>query len=203
MFITFEGIDGSGKSTQAKALVAALEAAGKPCVWTREPGGSEGAEAIRKLLVEGDPDRWSAQTELLLFNAARRDHLEKTIEPALARGDVVVCDRYVDSTRVYQGIARADQRKVVDLIHKTMIKREADLTFIIDIDPEVSLTRGLARNSGEDRFEDMGMDFQKCLRAGFLDLAEQYSDRCYVIDGAQNVQAVQRAIWAIYEGRLS
>lgn len=203
MFITFEGIDGSGKSTQAKALVATLETAGKPCIWTREPGGSEGAEAIRKLLVEGDPDRWSAETELLLFNAARRDHLEKTIEPALANGVTVVCDRYVDSTRVYQGVARANIREVVDLIHKTMIKREPDLTFIIDIDPEISLTRGLARSSGEDRFEDMGMDFQKRLRAGFLDLATQYPDRCHIIDGAQTMQAVQRAVWAAYESAMS
>jgi dTMP kinase len=199
MFITFEGIDGSGKSTQAKALVAALEAAGKPCIWTREPGGSEGAEAIRKLLVEGDPDRWSAKTEILLFNAARRDHLEKTIDPALARGATVICDRYVDSTRVYQGVARAELRETVDLMHKTMIGREADLTFIIDIDPEISLTRGLARNSGEDRFEDMGIDFQKRLRAGFLALAADYSDRCHVIDGAQTMDAVTRAVWAVYE----
>lgn len=203
MFITFEGIDGSGKSTQAKALVAALEAAGKTCIWTREPGGSEGAEAIRKLLVEGNPDRWSAQTELLLFNAARRDHLEKTIAPALARGATVVCDRFVDSTRVYQGVARADQREIVDLIHKTIIKREADLTFIIDIDPEISLDRGLKRNSGEDRFEDMGLGFQKRLRAGFLDLAAQYSDRCHIIDGAQTVDAVERAVWAAYESASS
>jgi dTMP kinase len=203
MFITFEGIDGSGKSTQAKALVAALEAVGKPCIWTREPGGSTGAEAIRKLLVEGDPDRWSAETELLLFNAARRDHLEKTIAPALARGAVVVCDRFVDSTRVYQGVARGDLRELVDLMHKTMIKREADLTFIIDIDPEVSLNRGLARKSGEDRFEDMGLDFQKRLRAGFLDLAVQYPDRCHIIDGAQTVRAVVRAVWAAYESALS
>jgi len=199
LFITFEGIDGSGKSTQAKALVAALKDRGKPCIWTREPGGSEGAEAIRKLLVEGDPDRWSAETEVLLFNAARRDHLEKTITPALARGETVVCDRYVDSTRIYQGVVRADMRETVDIMHKTMIGREADLTFIIDIDPEVALTRGLARNSGEDRFEDMGLQFQKDLRAGFLDLAAQNPDRCTVIDGSQSMAAVGQAILAAYE----
>lgn len=203
MFISFEGIDGSGKSTQAKALVSTLQAQGKSCIWTREPGGSEGAEAIRKLLVEGDPDRWSAETEILLFNAARRDHLEKTIQPALLRGATVVCDRYVDSTRVYQGVARADLRQVVDLMHETMIERETDLTFIIDIDPEVALTRGLARNSGEDRFEDMGLDFQKHLRVGFLDLAKQYPKRCHVIDGAQDVHAVERDVLAIYESILS
>ncbi|WP_255478293.1 dTMP kinase [Amylibacter sp. SFDW26] len=199
MFITFEGIDGSGKSTQAKALVEALKSQNVPCTWTREPGGSEGAEAIRKLLVEGDPNRWSAETEILLFNAARRDHLEKTIAPALERGETIVCDRFVDSTRIYQGVVRADLRETVDIMHKTMIGREADLTFIIDIDPEVALTRGLARNSGEDRFEDMGLQFQKDLRAGFLELAKQNPERCKIIDGSQSMEDVGRDVLAAYE----
>ena len=199
MFITFEGIDGSGKSTQAKALIAKLQSQNTPCIWTREPGGSKGAEEIRKLLVEGDPDRWSAETELLLFNAARRDHLEKTIEPALAKGQVVICDRYVDSTRVYQGVARSELRETVELLHKTLIGREADLTFIIDIDPEVALTRGLARNSGEDRFEDMGLEFQKSLRAGFLSLAKENPKRCQMIDGNQDIQDVEKAVFAAYQ----
>ena len=199
MFITFEGIDGSGKSTQAKALVERLKSKGIPCIWTREPGGSEGAETIRKLLVEGDPDRWSPETEILLFNAARRDHLEKTINPALECGETVVCDRFVDSTRIYQGVARADLRKTVDIMHKTMIGREADLTFIIDIDPKVALTRGLARNSGEDRFEDMGLQFQKNLRAGFLELAHHNPERCKVIDGSQSMEDVGRDVLAAYE----
>jgi dTMP kinase len=203
MFITFEGIDGSGKSTQAKALVSTLQAQGMSCIWTREPGGSEGAEAIRKLLVEGDPDRWSAETEILLFNAARRDHLEKTIQPALLRGATVVCDRYVDSTRVYQGVARADLRHLVDLMHEKMIGCEANLTIIIDINPKTALDRGLARNSGEDRFEEMGLGFQKRLRAGFLDLAKQYPDRCCVIDGALSVEAVQNAVLDAYMRALS
>ncbi len=202
MFITFEGIDGSGKSTQAKSLVTALETKGMSCVWTREPGGSEGAEAIRKLLVEGDPDRWSPETEILLFNAARRDHLEKTILPALENGQTVISDRFVDSTRVYQGVARADLRETVDILHKTMIQQEADLTFIIDIDPEVALKRGLARNSGEDRFEDMGLQFQKDLRAGFLDLAKQNPNRCKVIDGSQSMQDVGKAVLAAYESAM-
>ncbi len=199
MFITFEGIDGSGKSTQAKALATNLQAAGRPCIWTREPGGSHGAEAIRKLLVEGDPDRWSPETEILLFSAARRDHMEKTIAPALGCGKTVISDRYVDSTRIYQGVARADLRQTVDIIHKTMIGREADMTFIIDIDPKVALSRGLARNSGEDRFEDMGLAFQQRLRAGFLSLATQYPNRCHIIDGAQSMAAVERAVLAVYE----
>ncbi len=203
MFISFEGIDGSGKSTQAKALAANLQVAGCPAILTREPGGSDGAEAIRRLLVEGDPDRWSPETEILLFTAARRDHLEKTINPALKRGDSVISDRYVDSTRIYQGVARADLRQTVDIMHETMIGREADLTFIIDIDPEISLSRGLARCSGEDRFEDMGLGFQHRLRAGFLALATEFPDRCHIIDGAQSPSAVERAVLAVYESTLT
>jgi dTMP kinase len=199
LFVTFEGIDGSGKSTQAKALVTYLESIGRPCIWTREPGGSEGAEAIRKLLVEGDPDRWSAETEILLFNAARRDHLEKTIQPALDGGTTVICDRFVDSTRVYQGVARADLRQTVDLMHETMIGREADLTFIIDIDPELALNRGLARQSGEDRFEDMGLEFQKNLRAGFIELARENPKRCHIIDGMLSIQQVEQTVRSIFE----
>ncbi|WP_312526639.1 dTMP kinase, partial [Paracoccus sp. (in: a-proteobacteria)] len=158
MFISFEGIDGSGKSTQARRLADDLRATGRDVVLTREPGGSPGAEEIRKLLVEGRTERWSPETELLLFNAARRDHLERTILPALSQGATVISDRYVDSTRVYQGAARADLRATVDQLHQMMIAVETDLTFIIDIDPTVSLSRGQARNTTEDRFEGMGLD---------------------------------------------
>ena len=132
-FITFEGIDGSGKSTQARLLSAFLKAKGIDVVLTREPGGSPGAEEIRRLLVEGAPDRWSAETEILLFTAARRDHLEKTIGPALERGATVISDRYADSTRVYQGAARGELRALVDTLHDAVIVREPDLTFVIDM----------------------------------------------------------------------
>ena len=162
-FITFEGIDGSGKSTQAKRLVAHLTSLGHDVIHTREPGGSAGAEEIRRLLVEGDPDRWSAETEILLFTAARRDHLEKTIIPALAAGKWVVSDRFADSTRVYQGATRGDLRGIVDALHAQMIGVEPDMTFIIDMDPVAALSRGLARKSGEDRFEDFGLDFQNLM----------------------------------------
>ena len=182
-FITFEGVDGSGKSTQSRLLADALRAVGRDVVLTREPGGSPGAEEIRRLLVEGDPDRWSAETEILLFTAARRDHLERTILPALERGTTVISDRFADSTRVYQGAARGDLRAVVDRLHEAVIGREPDLTFIIDMDPDEALARGLARKSGEDRFEDMGAAFQHKLREGFLSLAEANPDRCVVIDG--------------------
>lgn len=183
LFLTFEGIDGSGKSTQARLLADALTAAGHDVVLTREPGGSMGAEMIRSLLVEGDPDRWSAETEILLFTAARRDHLEKTIAPALDASKIVISDRFADSTRVYQGAARGDLRGKVDALHDLMIAREPDLTFVIDMDPVEALRRGLARGSGEDRFEDMGEAFQHRLRQGFLDLAEAAPTRCKVIDG--------------------
>src|SRR6056297_1264448 len=140
MFITFEGIDGSGKSTQARLLADRLPDA----VLTREPGGSPGAEEIRRLLLTGDTDRWSAETEILLFTAARRDHLERTIAPALASGRDVVTDRFADSTRVYQGATRGDLRALVDTIHDAAIGGEPDLTLVLDMDPAVALERGLA-----------------------------------------------------------
>ena len=185
-FITFEGIDGSGKSTQARLLAAFLKAQGNEVVLTREPGGSPGAEEIRRLLVEGSPDRWSPQSEILLFTAARRDHLEKTIEPALARGATVISDRFADSTRVYQGAARGELRGLVDTLHDAVIAREPDLTFVIDMDPAEALRRGLARQSGEDRFEEMGESFQERLRDGFTALADDHPDRCFLINGARD-----------------
>jgi dTMP kinase len=182
-FITFEGIDGSGKSTQARRLAQWLVDQGHDVVLTREPGGSPGAEEIRQLLLTGDPDRWSAETEILLFTAARRDHLEKTILPALAAGKTVVSDRFADSTRVYQGATRGDLRAKVDALQTLMIGRDPDLTFVIDMDPATALERGLARRSGEDRFEDFGLPFQETLRHGFLALARAEPHRCVLIDG--------------------
>lgn len=198
MFISFEGIDGSGKSTQARRLVDTLRARGRDVVLTREPGGSDGAEAIRRLLVEGDPDRWSPETELLLFNAARRDHLERLIQPALDRGAWVVSDRFADSTRVYQGATRGDLRGLVDALHGLVIGREPDLTVVIDMDPEVALSRGLARGSGEDRFEEFGLPFQQKLRAGFLSLAGDFPDRIRVIDGMADADTVAARIEALF-----
>jgi dTMP kinase len=194
VFITFEGIDGSGKSTQARRLAEALRADGRDAVLTREPGGSPGAEEIRRLLVEGDPDRWSGETEILLFTAARRDHLEKTIRPALDAGRIVVSDRFADSTRVYQGAARGDLRPFVDRLHEMAIGIEPDLTLVIDMEPEAALARGLARKSGEDRFEELGAAFQTRLREGFLALAAEHADRCRVIDGNRDPDAVARDI---------
>jgi len=195
-FITFEGIDGSGKSTQSRRFADLLRSAGHDVIMTREPGGSTGAEEIRKLVLTGGTDRWSAETELLLFTAARRDHLEKTINPALTAGKTVVCDRFADSTRVYQGATRGDLRAKVDALHKLMIGREPDLTIIIDMDPAIALERGLARKSGEDRFEDFGLGFQETLRHGFLALAKSFPDRCVIIDGNRTKDQIASEIAA-------
>ncbi len=194
-FISFEGIDGSGKSTQARLLAERLQGEGRDVVLTREPGGSPGAESIRKLLLEGAPERWSAETELLLFTAARRDHLERTIAPALARGAVVICDRFADSTRMYQGLSRGDLRAAVDQLHALMIGREPDLTLLIDMDPDAGLARALARGGGEDRFESFGAGLQARMRQGFLDLAQEFSGRFRVIDGARDPGAVAADVY--------
>lgn len=196
MFISFEGIDGSGKSTQARRLAAALATEGQEILLTREPGGSRGAEEIRRLVLEGEPDRWSPETELLLFTAARRDHLERTIRPALTAGQWVVCDRFADSTRVYQGVSRGDLRAMVDRLHDLMIGVEPDLTFIIDIDAETGLSRARARPGAEQRFEDFGLPLQARMREGFLALAREFPDRCRVIDGGGDEDAVAARVRA-------
>ena len=184
MFLSFEGIDGSGKSTQARLLAEALRAEGRDVLLTREPGGSPGAEEIRRLLVEGAGERWSAETECLLFTAARRDPLERTIRPALEAGRSVVTDRFADSTRVYQGAARGDLRDLVDRLHGLTIGIEPDRTFVIDIDPATALARGTARGGVEDRFESLGLTFQQRLAQGFRALAREYPGRVRLIDGS-------------------
>ncbi|ARC37525.1 dTMP kinase [Paracoccus yeei] len=196
MFISFEGIDGSGKSTQARLLADRLRARGHETVLTREPGGSDGAEQIRALLVEGGQERWSPETELLLFNAARRDHVERLIRPALDRGAWVVSDRFADSSRVYQGVARDGNRQLVEALHCLVIGIEPDLTFLIDMDPAASLARSKARGGTEDRFESLGLEFQQRLRAGFLALAREYPDRIRVIDGEGPEDAVAARVLA-------
>ena len=203
LFITLEGIDGSGKSTQAQLLAEGLRAMGYDVVRTREPGGSPGAEEIRSLVLEGPPDRWSPESELLLFTAARRDHLEKTIRPALAQGKVVICDRFADSTRIYQGITRADLRNTVDALHDLMIGQEPDLTYVIDIAPEQGLARAQGRQAGEQRFEDFGLAMQAKMRAGFLALACEFSQRCHVIEGDRPPSQVAAELLNIARAHLS
>lgn len=192
-FLSFEGIDGSGKSTQARMLADALTGRYEVHL-TREPGGSTGAEDIRALVLQGATDRWSPETELLLFTAARRDHLEKTIRPRVAAGQVVISDRFADSTRIYQGLTRGDLRNTVDRLHALMIGVEPDLTVLIDIPADVGLQRATARAGAEMRFEDMGLSVQQKARDGFLALAAENLTRFRVIDGARSLDLVAQDV---------
>ena len=199
LFITFEGTDGSGKSTQTRLLAARLEEQGWNVLLTREPGGSTGAEEIRSLVLEGLPERWSAETEILLFTAARRDHMEKIILPALAKGKIVICDRFVDSTRMYQGLRRDDLRTAVDTLTELMIERQPDLTILLDIDAHIGHARAKSRNTLEERFEDFGVELQSKMREGFLQLAKEYPDRIRVVDGNQKIEALSENILELIE----
>ena len=201
-FISFEGIDGSGKSTQAKVLTKTLEDLGHNVVLTREPGGSIVAEESRRLVLQGDPDRWSAESEILLFTAARRDHLEKTILPALDAGKIVICDRFADSTRMYQGLSRGDLRTLVDELHSLMIPRDPDLTVLIDLDPKLGLSRAKSRNTIEERFEDFGISLQEKMRVGFLNLAEEYAERFRVIDGQRDVDVIAADVLSVVQKHI-
>lgn len=195
VFITFEGGEGAGKSTQLRRLVAHLAGAGREVVATREPGGSAGAEAIRGLLVEGAADRWSPLSETLLLYAAREDHLERLIRPALARGAAVVSDRFADSTRAYQGAGGGVAPSVIDALERTVLgETRPDLTLILDLPAERGLARAARRGGGEARFESKGLAFHQRLRDGFLALAAAEPGRCVVIDADQPEDAVAAAV---------
>ena len=182
--ITFEGGEGVGKSTQIRRLATGLAKAGVDVVMTREPGGTSGAEAIRDLVTEGKADRWSPMTETLLFLAARQDHIERLIEPALARGRWVLCDRFIDSTRVYQGIAGTLGLDLIDRLHRTIFDRLApDLTILLDLPIETGLARREAAGEA-NRFEQKVTEFHQAVRSGFLDLAAREPERFSVIDAA-------------------
>lgn len=197
-FITIEGGEGSGKSTQIALLKQALEKTGRPFVLTREPGGEEGAEAIRALLVTGDKNRWDALAETLLFTAARVQHVARLIAPALAEGKLVLCDRFVDSTRVYQGIGKGIPAEFIAALHAlTLGNTMPDLTIILDIDPQAGLARAKGRAGNETRFEGMDIEFHQQVRAGFLAIARTEPQRCHVIDASQDAQGVHRQILAL------
>jgi dTMP kinase len=201
-FITFEGGEGAGKSTQLGRLVERLRSSGLEVVATREPGGSPGAEAIRALVLNGAADRWSPVTETLLMYAARRDHLERVIEPALARGAWVVCDRFADSTRAYQGAAGGtDPALIAALEAQVLGPVRPDLTLVFDIAPEAGLARAEARG-GEQRFESKGLAFHARLREAFLAIAGAEPERCAVIDASRARGAVEAAVWEAVRARL-
>ena len=202
-FISFEGIDGSGKSTQIQRLANFLKTLDFDVITTREPGGSKGGEEIRNLLLQGNVDRWSAETEILLFTAARRDHLERIILPALEEGKIVICDRFTDSTRMYQGMRGANLRNLVDTLNEKVINFDPDLTIIIDINPEISLKRAKSRKTVEERFEDFGVDLQMKMRKGFIELAKEFGDRIEVVDGQQSVDKLAQDICSLVKAKIS
>ncbi len=194
-FITLEGGEGAGKSTQAALLGQALRQAGLEVLATREPGGSLGAEAIRSLLLQGAEGGWEPMSELLLFLAARREHVTRSIRPALERGAWVICDRFADSTMAYQGYAQGLGRETVEIGQRLALGGfMPDLTLILDLPVEAGLARAEKRAGGETRYERMDKSFHLRLREGFLDIARREPGRCRVIDAAGPVEAVQRAL---------
>jgi dTMP kinase len=196
-FITFEGGEGAGKSTQLTRLADRLEAAGRAVVRSREPGGSPGAEAIRSLLVIGEADRWSPVTETLLMYAARRDHIERVIAPALARGSMVLCDRFADSTRAYQGAGGGAPASLISALEAEVLgDLRPDLTLILDLPTASGLARAAGRGGGEARFESKGLAFHERLRAGFLAIAQADPRRCRIVDAARDEMSVAADVWA-------
>jgi dTMP kinase len=201
-FISFEGGEGAGKSTQIRRLSDRLKASGFDVVLTREPGGSAGAEAIRELLVNGEADRWSSTTETLLMYAARRDHLERVIRPALDRGAIVLCDRFADSTRAYQGAGGDAPASLITALEEHVLGGTLPgLTLIFDIPAEIGLQRAAVRG-GEARFESKGLEFHERLRAGFLAIARREPERCAVIEASAEPDMVFADVWGVVSERL-
>jgi dTMP kinase len=204
-FITLEGGEGAGKSVQAKRLEAALTALGLDVVRTREPGGSPHAEELREAILSGFGARFGPEGEALLFAAARIDHLDKTIVPALERGAWVVCDRFADSTRAYQGVAgKLPPGFIAQLEEVTVGANRPDLTLVLDVPAQAGLERAATRRGSEaaDRFEAEGLAFHETLRRAFLDIAAAEPQRCAVIDATRSEDEVGAAIWSVVEGRL-
>jgi len=202
-FITFEGGEGAGKTTQLRLLADELKKRGLPVVVTREPGGAAGAEDIRKLLVEGETNRWEPLTEALLHFAARREHLSRTVWPAMSEGTWVLCDRFADSTLAYQGYGHGLPSETIEQLYSTTVGAFApDLTIILDLPVEEGLRRAAARANGEDRYERMDRDFHQRLRQGFLDIARAHANRCVVLSALGSLEDVQSRILKAVEVRL-
>ncbi|MEM8688210.1 MAG: dTMP kinase [Pseudomonadota bacterium] len=201
-FITFEGGEGAGKSTQVRLLAEALTSRGLTVVQTREPGGAPQAELLRDLLISGDADRWSPEAEALLNYAARDDHLRSTIRPALEAGSWVLCDRFADSTRAYQGLAGNVAMEMIDAVHAQIVgATDPDLTLILNIAPETGLARAHARGDA-NRFEMKGLAFHQRLQESFLELADRFKERSVVIDASGSIDEISSAIWNAVETRL-
>lgn len=200
LFITFEGGEGTGKSTQIARLAERLKPLSRDVLVTREPGGTPEAEAIRALLVSGDVSRWTPAAEALLNSAARDSHLVKVIRPALADGAIVLCDRFMDSTRAYQGHAGGCDPAFIDALERTIVgTTRPALTLIFDLDPAIGLVRAKARSdaAAEDRYERKGIAFHHRLREGFLDILRRDPQRCRLVDASLTVDDVEDSVWAI------
>lgn len=202
-FVTFEGGEGAGKSTQVARTADALRRRGLSVLVTREPGGTPGAEEIRRLLVHGQGERWSGMTELLLHFAARRDHLERRVWPALAAGEWVLCDRFADSTRAYQGAGHGVPPATIDQLYALAVGTfRPDLTLILDVPPALGLQRAAARRAGEGRYETLDAAFHQRVAQGFRDLAAAEPERCVLIEAGADAETVQEAVLAAIETRL-
>ena len=202
-FITLEGGEGAGKTTQVALLQAALRGAGIDALATREPGGAPGAEAIRPLLVQGAPGRWDALAEALLHYAARRDHLVTTVRPALEAGTWVISDRFADSTMAYQGFGLGLGAELIAALDEAVVgDTRPDLTLILDLPVEAGLQRAAARHDDAQRYERMDLDFHRRVRQGFLDIARRDPGRCLVIDAAGAIEATHAAVRDAVRERL-
>ena len=203
LFITFEGGEGTGKSTQVARLAERLSAGGGKLTVTREPGGTPAAEHLRGLLVSGETGRWSATGEALLNYAARESHLNDLIRPALAEGHVVLCDRFMDSTRAYQGYAGGCSMALIDALEEGVVgATRPDLTLIFDLDPEQGLLRARNRGDSEDRYERKGLDFHRRLRSGFLEILDREPGRCRLVDAGRPADDVSKQVWSFVSERL-
>ncbi|HXC54048.1 MAG TPA: dTMP kinase [Rhizomicrobium sp.] len=202
-FISLEGGDGAGKSTQIALLVAALKKRGHAALATREPGGSPGAEEIRKLVLTGEPGRWDVMTETLLMFAARADNVAKAIKPALAAKQWVICDRFTDSTYAYQGAGGGLARETIRRLETLVLNDfRPELTLILDLPTEIGIARTHGRAHDETRFEKFNLEFHERLRAAYLAIARRDPARCVVIDASADESTMAKAIWTVVAKRF-